>query len=72
MAHVCEHEEKIKDMSSKINEMHKLVCGNGKIGIAEQVRYNTWFRHIVYKLVGAGTICALVTAVGFLVKGWLS
>lgn len=31
------HQEKISVMEKKVDEMHKIICGNGKIGLCAKV-----------------------------------
>jgi len=66
--HECAHEDDLREMKTQIKDIHVLVCGNGKVGIAEEVRRNTWFRHMAYKVLGVMGL----TGVGLWVRDFWS
>lgn len=55
--------------NEKIDEMHEVLTGNGNEGVFDQVRQNSTFRKVVYKLIwmviGVGLINVGVLIAGF-------
>jgi hypothetical protein len=62
--HDCPFEDTINRTAHQVGEIHRLLCGNGKVGLFESVRLNTWFRRVVFWMVGITASACIMTLVG--------
>ena len=49
----------VLELKREQDDIKKFLWGNGKVGLAEQVRYNTWFRKTGQWVIGVMVLSAI-------------